>query len=384
MLLRPANSLPKTLESIQVLRAVAALLVTIFHLSIKMETVAIHSPILRCFKSGFGGVDLFFIISGYIITHTNLSKINHPDQLASYLKKRFGRIYSIYWLIVSLASIFLIWLHYVAPSLKWLPYSFDVIGILKALTLVPSHESTLPVTWTLSYEVYFYILFGLVIASRLLLIVPVVILTATLISGFSSLTGLPSLFDFRFNDFFFSPFNMEFCFGIGAYFITRRYRFKAPLILAGIAIIFFFVAGEFIDSSEIWLRIWGLGIPATVILMSLVSWELSYNLHYPAWLLKLGDASYILYLIHVPAIMVLTQALMLMNLSGFVLCANFLLIACMIWFSWQTHISIEKPLLRWINSEPIKVSDRKGWVIGAFRLRIVTSKPQPAHKLLAR
>ncbi len=115
MLLCPLNPLPKLFRSIQALRAVAALLVTIFHVSMKMEDVAIYSPFLRCFKAGSGGVDLFFVISGFIITHTSLSKINRPDQLKPYLKKRFGRIYAIYWLVLLLAGILSLWLKPLRP-----------------------------------------------------------------------------------------------------------------------------------------------------------------------------------------------------------------------------------------------------------------------------
>lgn len=348
--------LPKSFASIQALRALAALLVTLFHVSMKMEDVAIYSPFLRCFKAGFGGVDLFFVISGFIITHTSLSKINRPHQLLFYLKKRFGRIYAIYWLVLLLAGILSLWLKAFAPSLQWLSYSFNPAGIVKAVTLFPTHDSLLPVTWTLSYELYFYTLFGLVIASSYFLIIPIALAAATLLNSLASVAGLPVLFEFGFHSFLLSPFNLEFCFGIAAYFLARRYAFTIHPALLALSVFLFFLAGEWIDPSEIGLRIWGFGVPATVILLGLVRCELTGSFSYPGWLLKLGDASYLLYLIHIPAIMMLTQALMILGFSNYVVPANVLLVGFLAWFSWQMHHRVEKPLLSWLMTSRPKTA----------------------------
>jgi exopolysaccharide production protein ExoZ len=351
------TTLPKSFASIQALRALAALLVTIFHVSMKMEDVAIYSPFLRCFKAGFGGVDLFFVISGFIITHSSLSKTNRPNQLIPYLKKRFGRIYVIYWLVFLLASTLFLWLNAFAPSLKWLSYGFNPVETAKALTLFPFHESLLPVTWTLSYELYFYLLFGLLIVSRYFLVIPLVLIAATVLNGLATGAGQPPLFTFSYHSFLLSPFNLEFCFGVVAYFLARRYAFTIHPVWVAISVLLFFLAGELIDPSEIGMRIWGFGVPATVILLGLVRWELSGYFPYPEWLLKLGDASYLLYLIHIPAIMMLTQALMILGFSNYVVLANVLMVCFLAWFSWQMHHRVEKPLLGWLTTSRPKTAE---------------------------
>lgn len=360
MLLCSTTTLPKSFASIQALRALAALLVTIFHVFMKMEDVAIYSPFLRCFKAGFGGVDLFFVISGFIITHTSLSKINRPDQLIPYLKKRFGRIYSIYWLVLASAGALYLWLNAFAPSLKWLSYTLNPVEIAKTLTLFPFHESLLPVTWTLSYELYFYVLFGLLIVSRYFLVIPLFLIAATVLNGLATGAGQPPLFTFSNHSFLLSPFNLEFCFGVVAYLLARRYNFKIHPALMILAAGLFFLTGEWVAPADFWLRIGGFGLPATILLLGLIRREVSNRFSYPAWLLKLGDASYLLYLIHVPAIMMLTQALMILGFSNYVVLANVLLVAFLAWFSWQAHRWVEKPLLHWLHaSRPKTIAPKK-------------------------
>ncbi|MFD1144389.1 acyltransferase family protein [Larkinella insperata] len=376
MILRPTHSVPQTFQSIQALRAVAALLVTFFHLFMVTEQVDIHLPLLRCFKAGFGGVDLFFIISGFIITHTNFSKINRPEQFLPYLKKRLGRIYAIYWPVVILAGIALIGIRQVAPSLQWLPYSFDPVDLLKTLTLIPAHDSPLPVTWSLSFELYFYGLFGLVIISRTLLILPAFVLAATLYTSLVNWAGIPHFGWLQY--FLFSPFNLEFGLGIVAYWLVRRYSFRIPPIVLGVALFIFLLTGEFVKPSDAWLRVWGFGVPTTILLLSVVQREIAGRTFCPAWLLKQGDASYILYLIHVPAFMVMTHALLMLHLVPYVLPANLLLVGLLCWASWQLHQHAEKPILRWLQNRLSGPTTAQYSPDKRYRLQVPASQPQPA------
>ncbi|GAB3262530.1 acyltransferase [Larkinella harenae] len=381
MLVR-STSFPKTLASIQALRASAALLVTLFHLYIKMGQVNISPSFFRYFNAGFGGVDLFFVISGFVITHTNVSKIATPRQWLPYFKKRLIRIYAIYWLVFLLASAGLLGLYAFAPSLPWITYSFEPVTVLKALFLVPAHESILPVTWTLSYELYFYILFGLMILSRFLLIIPALVVAATILSGVARWTGLVVFPEFPFHDFLFSPFNLEFCFGVVGYLALRRYQFSIPSFLTGIALLVFFLAGNFIDPAATWARIGGLGLPATVLLLSLVNRELSGRFQCPDWIVKLGDASYLLYLIHIPVIMVVTHILLMQNRPELVVLINGFVLVGMGWFSWQLHRWVEKPLLNWIYGHRGRIFGFSYRATGLDRSRVSVAKQAADREMI--
>ncbi|NJN75784.1 MAG: acyltransferase [Synechococcaceae cyanobacterium RL_1_2] len=88
------------LYSVQYMRAIAALLVVIGHAAWKGEQYS-YDP-LFWFQIGGSGVDLFFIISGYIMCYTvDKKKIN----LFNFIKARIVRIMPLYWILTSLALI---------------------------------------------------------------------------------------------------------------------------------------------------------------------------------------------------------------------------------------------------------------------------------------
>src|SRR4051812_24481767 len=122
-----------TLSSIQGLRFIAAFLVLLFHLEISY--------------SGYKGVDLFFVISGFVIYYsTHLEKVaNKAEQRKKFVINRLTKIFILYW--SSLIALF---------SINQFPLDIHALG---SFFLVPGHKSILGVSWSLSYELYFYFLF---------------------------------------------------------------------------------------------------------------------------------------------------------------------------------------------------------------------------------
>jgi exopolysaccharide production protein ExoZ len=117
---------------LQFLRFVAALLVLFFHLGIM--------------HSGYKGVDVFFVISGFVIYYTLFS--GRRPKPSRYVINRFTKIFFLYWLALILLYI---------VSLYTIDGSF-----LSTVLLLPGHPNVLVVSWSLSYELYFYLLIGLV------------------------------------------------------------------------------------------------------------------------------------------------------------------------------------------------------------------------------
>ncbi|MCJ2086923.1 acyltransferase [Methylobacterium sp. E-005] len=160
-----------SLEGIQVMRAVAAIAVVFTH-SITRVSVSINSnPESSFFKSADGnqwivgdfGVDLFFVISGFIMFYTHRSDFRRPGAIRSFLLKRAVRIIPLYWLLTSLTIFILLF----APSIFSNGRDVDVFWFVASYLFIPFPSPsgviapTLGVGWTLNYEFMFYYLFAI-------------------------------------------------------------------------------------------------------------------------------------------------------------------------------------------------------------------------------
>lgn len=153
------------LDYIQALRGVAAMLVVLCHARDFLKGTQYESVAHKIFWPGAFGVDLFFIISGFIIVYTSLS-YGRNDTL-KFIKKRFFRVWPLYF-ICTMAYIILV--HNLDLSgMKGFYYNqdgsaFELLNIVKSLLFIPLNldspiylgPPTLFVGWTLNYEIYFY------------------------------------------------------------------------------------------------------------------------------------------------------------------------------------------------------------------------------------
>ncbi|MBN8831478.1 MAG: acyltransferase [Sphingomonadales bacterium] len=145
-----------TIHSVQLLRAVAAAMVTLFHAHeflFKRDFTAIFPG--EDYFIGFGraGVHIFFVISGFIMVMTAHS--DHDYSARRFIMRRLRRIYPIYWLSAALCYA-TFW--FLAPQ----PLPVGAGDVLGALLLWPGEApNIIGAAWTLSFEVYFYLCFGL-------------------------------------------------------------------------------------------------------------------------------------------------------------------------------------------------------------------------------
>src|SRR5437763_1316729 len=88
----------RTYHNLQVLRGVACLLVVVFHVAcIEGKYGLGFSPLRPVRWVGFAGVDLFFVLSGFIIAATCRADLGRPGRLPRYAFRRAWRIYPPYW-----------------------------------------------------------------------------------------------------------------------------------------------------------------------------------------------------------------------------------------------------------------------------------------------
>src|SRR6266852_9064910 len=147
---------PPTVITVQYLRAVAASLVVFHH--------AMAPPALQSYyRHSFGefGVDLFFVISGYIMWTTTARGQRGP---ASFWAARIVRIVPLYWVYTTLFLLVAVF----AQQALFTEAGLDAAFVLKSYLFVPavhpSYGGIAPfytLGWTLNYEMFFYLVLGL-------------------------------------------------------------------------------------------------------------------------------------------------------------------------------------------------------------------------------
>ena len=150
-------------------RGVAALGVTVFHLyamwSNAHEAAATRFPLI-VIKHGWLGVQLFFVISGYCIAERIARQYRTGASLGSFLLDRAWRIFPVYWVAMAL----LLFVRLVSAPFNHAPAASTLSDWLIALPLVEPwlhRPSLLTVTWSLTCELFYYLLAGLcLVAAR--------------------------------------------------------------------------------------------------------------------------------------------------------------------------------------------------------------------------
>ncbi|MBH2018605.1 MAG: acyltransferase [Burkholderiales bacterium] len=344
-------------KSIQTGRAIAALMVVFFHLggTIALEKYFGISWFGHAFSFGHAGVHFFFVLSGFIIMQVHMDDLFKPERIRSFLTKRCIRIYPIYWLIF--LGVFLFAL--AIPSLRNNVPS-DIGLILKALTLMPLDKAVvggtgapvLIVAWSLQYELYFYVLFGLAILNRWVAIALLVLLPTGMLLGFG-------VGNFPVN-FFWSDWLVLFFFGMGVAVLVRRnqMKFLNPIAVIGVSIAILVATASLEalgDAGEItWLKIfWGIGFAGLIfgyVRCEQAGRRLPLLMRHKS-VQTLGDASYFLYLIHFPLISLLCKVAVAAGLTGIAGASiTFILIAfaCVL-VSFAGHLLIERPMQKWFS-----------------------------------
>ena len=325
--------------TVQALRAVAALLVVAHH-AFEMWQARITPDAPPSWTNGASGVDIFFVISGFVMVIASRRILSRPHAARIFMEHRIARIVPLYWLLTTakLALVLLfaglalrstLDLDYVARSYLFLPL-LDNAGHFRPL---------LPVGWTLSYEFLFYLLFALALALRadaLRVLVPafgVIVLLALLRSA--SWPVWTILFD---------TIVVEFLFGVLLAKATLR-GFTLPPMLAALMVLAGFTLIVSVPEGSENLRVLTWGLPAFAIVAGAVSLETHIASALPRWLLTLGDASYSIYLVHgfvVPAIGVAFAASH-WNTS---MAQSVTVVACLIGASfagWLLYLGCERP-----------------------------------------
>ncbi|AUD02799.1 acyltransferase family protein [Spirosoma pollinicola] len=337
-----SNAPVHQLNSIQLLRGVAAILVVAYHLSLfSGEHYKQVKLVSQLFGYGYAGVDLFFVISGFVITYSTFSKNRKPPGLLKYTSKRLIRIFPIYW-----AMVLVFW---IACKLTYgaVPQADRPIADwLTAFFLIPTHLPIIPVSWSLSHELFFYFLIGLVLYSHNLWVVLGLVVAGTVYQLFSTPSIKPLIW------FVFSPYNLEFLGGVGVALLSRINSFPKTVYWALLlmSIVWLFI-GPAVDPGNPAVRLVLFGVSSIGVLLALTGLETSRHIIVGGAFTKLGDASYIIYLIHPSALVFLYKFFEKHPSLPFwaFACAAIALLVIVSQVSILIHYKLEKPVLNRLN-----------------------------------
>jgi peptidoglycan/LPS O-acetylase OafA/YrhL len=285
------------LKNIQLLRAIAAILVVIHHFMLINRDHG-KDGIANFFKIseiGACGVDLFFCISGLVM----ISSIARKSDFSAieFLKNRFIRITPTYWIATTLLLIITA-INYIRKdgihgilveelfSLRFLISSYTLIPVLHPHTHLL--QPFLAQGWTLSYELYFYIILSVaaiiyngnpiktVAVGSILLV-----FSALIFSQFGNVSKI----------FFGNNIVLEFIFGMVVFNLTKKTKkFSLTCLIIGVSTIIATIFFSVEDRVLFW------GIPSALIIYALVNLESHFRV--PVLFEKIGDSSYSLYLTH--------------------------------------------------------------------------------------
>lgn len=154
------STTPVRLQSLQALRAVAALTIVLYHLESGLNIyMPVETPI-SLFRWGDMGVPLFFVLSGFVVAFAGM---HHPRPALEFLYGRLSRLYPTYLFTATLFISAIAILP--ASGFRGNPLPITLAGIQKTLFFEYGQISGyVYVGWVLYYEAWFYIAFALVIA----------------------------------------------------------------------------------------------------------------------------------------------------------------------------------------------------------------------------
>lgn len=299
----------RSLDWVQALRGVAALAVVLCHGRYFYKGTQAWPQAERWMLPGAIGVDLFFMLSGFIMVYSTVKSKPTWRYVSEFLIKRFARIWPVY------AIITVAWVIVAGRGFSYFFSTDKLFGLIKSVFFLPVNPddilyfgASLPVGWSLNFEIYFYLVFAMCLFFG----------TRRWIALFGWMFGtlvlLPAVFGqlsfdvwrhyhfpVLYLDLVANPIIAEFLVGvlIGLLYQNKKLRFPNAQIaycLVGISIVFAAVYTMLYQGPIHGLTNWGWPIALMLLCLAVASKDVT--LPVPNSLVLIGELSFSLYLVH--------------------------------------------------------------------------------------
>ncbi|TPO11473.1 acyltransferase [Mesorhizobium sp. B1-1-5] len=323
--MRSDRGIVTSIHSVQYLRGLAACAVVCFHVSEQFG-----GP----FDVGAAGVDIFFVISGFIMWVTTAGRPADPWR---FMGRRITRIVPLYWIVTLLTAAGIL----IKPQFFY-GHFFSVPNFVGSLFFLPIlQENALhPIViqgWTLCYEMMFYLVFTLVLflGERWRF--------GVLVGALVAIVALHFVFAAGYARAFTDPIVLEFAAGVvvGRFWLQGyRLPLAVGLAMAGAGFLLL-AASPLFDAGMARALRWGL--PAALIVAGAVFAERARPFKPAALPTFLGDASYSIYLWHVVVGVLATGVILRTGLPAALQPATILVATLAL--SAMLYLIVEKPLI---------------------------------------
>lgn len=295
---------------LQYLRGLAALLVVLLHAKVAVNHFVPSSKLLLpdhgFIEFGKFGVDIFFVISGMVMYLTIGKSMGSDRGIGNFIIKRLIRVVPAFWMAISLYGITMLCIGKI-PDDSFRKYITSAMFMFYPNEL-GKPETVYGISWTLNFEVYFYMALALMccifgrygrIATGLLFAV-----YCFTFYNWGSLNFLQRAV--------FSPMYLEFILGMFCGYAHQNGIIKSSFLSWGM-----FISGAALISAT---NIWGVGdggvgrvicagIPSMLCVLGMMNISLHEDNLFHKVLMKFGDSSYSLYLIHTISFAILSYLL---------------------------------------------------------------------------
>lgn len=291
---------------------------------------------------GAAGVDVFFVISGFIIW----TVAQHGGEAAPhvFLWRRFTRVAPAYWLattvVIAIALVWPLFLPQVSLSPRHVILSYLFVQHTDPNGLA---FPVLPLGWSLNYEAVFYLMVTTVLFAPRRVRFPLVLAApfALLAYGFHD----PPVYGLGAN-----PMMLQFAAGAclaEAHAAGKRIEPGAGAMLAALGVAAFVIMGLTGFRNLLWRPfLWG--APAVMIVAGALGLENARRIRPPRALVALGDASYAVYLVHMVAVAAVAHTLGVQPIAFFV----FIAVAAAVAAGLAFHRWVERPLIATFRALP--------------------------------